>query len=134
MWILLVSYIIHFIPYGMRSISPVLLSLSPELDESSRGCGATLLKTLKNITFPLLKPGIIAGWMLLFILFFREVPISMLLWSSGNHVMSVVLWQLLEHRNAAITSAYAILQVGITLIVLIFIQKLSGRGEVGSTH
>lgn len=129
-WILMVSYIIRFIPYGLRSVSSVLLSLSPELDESSRGHGASWLGTMKNVTLPLLKPGFMAGWLLLFIIFFREFPISMLLWSSGNQVVSVALWQLLEHRTAGLTSAYAILQIIVIFIVLFIAQKLVGTGEI----
>jgi iron(III) transport system permease protein len=129
-WILMIAYVIRFIPYGLRSVSSVLLSLSPELDESSRACGSSWLRTLKNITFPLLKPGFVAGWLLLFIIFFRELPISMLLWSSGNHVMSVVLWQLLEHRTAGLTSAYAIMQIMVIFIVIFVMHKTTGTKDV----
>ena len=129
-WILMVSYIIRFIPYGIRSVSSVLLSLSPELDESSRGCGASFFKTIKNITLPLLKPGFVAGWLLLFIIFFREFPISMLLWSSGNQVMSVAMWYLLEHKTPGLTGGFAIMQIAVIFIAMFIIQKTLGRSDI----
>jgi iron(III) transport system permease protein len=129
-WVLMISYIIRFTPYGLRSVLSVLLSLSPELDESSRSCGASLLRTMKNITFPLLKPGFIAGWLLLFIIFFREFPISMLLFSTGNQVTSVVLWQFVEHRSPGLTGAYSMMQIAVIFFVLFVIQKVVGTGEI----
>ena len=48
-WVLMICYIIRYTPYALRSVSAVLLALSPELDESSRSCGASLRKTIKNI-------------------------------------------------------------------------------------
>jgi iron(III) transport system permease protein len=98
--------------------------MSPELEESSRACGHGWFDTMRRITLPLLKPGLAAAWVLLFTIYVRELPISILLWSSGNEVMSVVLYQLLEHATAGQTGAYAIIQAAIALAVVVAFDRI----------
>jgi iron(III) transport system permease protein len=128
--LLMIAYIIRFTPVGQRSVAGSLLAMSPELEESSRACGHGWFDTMRRITLPLLKPGLAAAWVLLFTIYVRELPISILLWSSGNEVMSVVLYQLLEHATAGQTAAYAIIQVAIALVVVLAFDRLVTREEV----
>ena len=51
----------------------------------------------------------------------------MLLWSSGNHVISVVLWQLMEHKSAGLTSAYAIMQLVVISFVVLITQRIAAK-------
>lgn len=130
--LLLIAYIVRFIPVGQRGVAGVLLATSPELEESSRACGQNWLATMRRITLPLLKPGLAATWVLLFTIFLRELPISILLWSSGNEVMSVALYHLMEHGTAGQTAAYAIVQTMIILLVAMAFNKFVGGESIGS--
>src|SRR5690606_38032508 len=64
-WILFIAYMTRYLPIGVRSTSATLVQIHPELEESSLACGASWLQTFKNVTLPLLRPGIVAGWILL---------------------------------------------------------------------
>ncbi len=130
LWILLVGYITRFMPYGQRMISSVLLSLSPELDQSSRTSGASWATTLRRITLPLLKPGMVAGWLLLFVIFLREFPISVLLYKGGLEVLSVAVWYFVEHETAVRTAAMAMVQVGLLLGAIVLFRRLAGTDEL----
>lgn len=130
LWILLVGYITRFMPYGQRMVSSVLLSLSPELDQSSRTSGASWATTLRRITLPLLKPGILAGWLLLFVVFLREFPISVLLYKGGLEVLSVAVWYFVEHENAVRTAAVAMVQVALLLGAIVLFRRLAGTDEL----
>ncbi len=130
LWILLVGYITRFMPYGQRMISAVLLSLSPELDQSSRTAGASWTTTLRRITLPLLKPGMVAGWLLLFVIFLREFPISVLLYKGGLEVLSVAVWYFVEHETAVRTAAVAMVQVGLLLGAIVLFRRLAGTDEL----
>ena len=96
LWIILLGYITRFFPYGQRNISSVMLAISEELDQSSRMAGASWFTTLRRITIPLLKPGIFAGWVLLFIIFLRELSISIILYTLGHR--DAVGRRLLSHQ------------------------------------
>jgi len=130
LWILLVGYITRFMPYGQRMISGVLLSLSAELDQSSRTSGASWATTMRRITLPLLKPGMMAGWLLLFVIFLREFPISALLYKGGLEVTSVAVWYFVEHETAVRTAAMAMVQVGLLLGAIILFRRLAGTDEL----
>ncbi len=130
LWILLVGYITRFMPYGQRMISGVLLSLSAELDQSSRTSGASWATTMRRITLPLLKPGMVAGWLLLFVIFLREFPISALLYKGGLEVTSVAVWYFVEHETAVRTAAMAMVQVGLLLGAIVLFRRLAGTDEL----
>ncbi len=130
LWILLVGYITRFLPYGQRMVSSVLLSLSPELDQSSRTSGASWATTLRRITVPLLKPGIVAGWLLLFVIFLREFPISVLLYKGGLEVLSVAVWYFVVHETATRTAAVAMVQVILLLAAILVFRRLAGTDEL----
>ena len=131
LWILLIGYITRFMPYGQRMVSSMLLSLSAELDQSSRTSGASWLTTVRRISLPLLRPGILAGWLLLFVIFLREFPISVLLYKGGLEVLSVAVWYFVEHETAVRTAAVAMVQVGLLLVAILVFRRLAGTDELG---
>jgi len=127
LWIILLGYITRFFPYGQRNISSVMLAISEELDQSSRMAGASWLTTLRRITIPLLKPGIFAGWVLLFIIFLRELSISIILYTSGTETLSVGVYYLANFENEPLTSALSIAQTVVLLLCVIVFRRVAGR-------
>jgi len=127
LWILLLGYITRFFPYGQRNISSIMLAISEELDQSSRMAGATWMTTLRRITIPLLKPGIFAGWVLLFIIFLRELSISIILYTTGTETLSVGVYYLSNFENEPLTSALSMAQTVVLLICIYVFRRLAGR-------
>jgi iron(III) transport system permease protein len=127
LWILLLGYITRFFPYGQRNISSIMLAISEELDQSSRMAGATWLTTLRRITIPLLKPGIFAGWVLLFIIFLRELSISIILYTTGTETLSVGVYYLSNFENEPLTAALSMAQTVVLLICIYVFRRLAGR-------
>lgn len=127
LWILLLGYITRFFPYGQRNISAVMLAISEELDQSSRMAGATWFTTLRRITIPLLKPGIFAGWVLLFIIFLRELSISIILYTTGTETLSVGVYYLANFENESMTSALSMAQTVVLLICIYIFRRVAGR-------
>jgi iron(III) transport system permease protein len=128
--ILLLGYLTRFFPYGQRNVASVLLTLSEELDQSSRMCGASWFTTLKRITLPLLKPGIFAGWVLLFIIFLRELSISIILYTTGTETLSVGVYYLANFENECLTSALSVIQTAVLLVCVVIFRKFAGREAV----
>jgi len=127
LWILLLGYITRFFPYGQRNISSIMLAISEELDQSSRMAGATWMTTLRRITIPLLKPGIFAGWVLLFIIFLRELSISIILYTTGTETLSVGVYYLSNFENEPLTAALSMAQTVVLLICIYIFRRLAGR-------
>jgi iron(III) transport system permease protein len=127
LWIILLGYITRFFPYGQRNVSSVMLAISEELDQSSRIAGASWFTTLRRITIPLLKPGIFAGWVLLFIIFLRELSISIILYTSGTETLSVGVYYLANFENEPLTAALSIAQTVVLLLCILVFRRIAGR-------
>ena len=96
LWILLIAYMTKYLPYGMRSATGAMHQVGSDLEESAQVSGATWWQTMRFIHVPLLIPALIAGWIYIFIVSIRELSSSILLYSPGNEVLSVVImnyWQ-----------------------------------------
>jgi iron(III) transport system permease protein len=92
----------------------MLLAINPELEQSARASGATWLQTMRFILLPLLRPAIVAGWLLLFVIFIRELGATILLYAQGTETISVALVILSEH-SAASMAALAVVQLFLLL-------------------
>ncbi|MCC7039976.1 MAG: iron ABC transporter permease [Burkholderiales bacterium] len=108
--LILIAYIARFFPYATRSISAMLLSLHRELEESARCCGASFLQSLWFVALPLLKPGLVAAWIMLAIIFVRELGATVLLYTRGTETLSVALL-LMADRSTGYVAALAVIQV-----------------------
>jgi len=65
------AYSIVWLAYGMRLISGTLLQVAPELEEAARVSGANDLRVKRDVTIPLIKYGMLASWLLIFLIFVR---------------------------------------------------------------
>jgi iron(III) transport system permease protein len=122
-WILLLAYVTHFLPIGVRSGSAALRQLHSELEDAARMTGASWTKTLRWIVLPLTRPTLIATWMLLFILAMQEVSSSILLYTSRSTVLAVAVFDLWEAGNVNALAALSVLQLAVTFIALLLLFR-----------
>jgi len=115
LWIMLIAYVTRFMPYGMRYSMTSLLALHKELEESAAMSGASWRMAFRRIILPLLKPGLIAGWIYIVIVSVRELSGSILLYSPGSEVVSIMIWEYWQNGQYVELSA-----LGVMLIVVLF--------------
>lgn len=115
LWILLIAYVTRFMPYGIRYNTASMLQIHKELEESAAMSGASWGSTFVRVVLPLLKPGLLAGWIYIAIVSLRELSSSILLYSPGTEVVSIMIWELWENGQYVELSA-----LGVMLIVLLF--------------
>ena len=89
--------------------------------------GASWFTTLKRITIPLLKPGIFAGWVLLFIIFLRELSISIILYTTGTETLSVGVYYLSNFENEPLTAALSMAQTIVLLAAIFLFRRVAGK-------
>jgi iron(III) transport system permease protein len=116
--ILLIAYVTHYLPFGVRAASAALRQLHPELDEAARVSGATWLHAMRRISLPLLRPTVIAAWALLFVMAMQEVSSSILLYSSRSVVLSVAVFDLWENGNPSDVAALGFVQLAVGFVVV----------------
>jgi iron(III) transport system permease protein len=126
-WILLIAYTTRFMPYGMRFNSAAMLKIHKELEESAALSGASWFTTFRRVVLPLLKPGLIAGWIYIVIISVRELSSSILLYSPGSEVIAVVLWELWQNGQYTQLSAFGVMLIVSLFIFVMLAQMVSRR-------
>ncbi len=124
LFLLMLAYMTRYLPYGLRTITSVLQSLSAELEESSRVCGESFIGTIRKVTVPLLRPGIFAAYLMLFIMFIRELPVSALLATEESTPMAVALYVISENEQLGVTAAFALVQAILLLAGTVVFRRL----------
>jgi len=125
-WIMFIAYITRFMPYGLRYNTTSMLQIHKELEESAAMSGASWGTTFRRIILPLLKPGLVAGWIYIMIVSIRELSSSILLYSPGTEVVSIVIWELWENGQYVELSALGVLFI-LALFFLVMVAQWMGK-------
>ena len=126
LWILLIAYITRFLPYGLRTMTSTIVQLHDDLPQASMACGASFLTTFRRIMLPLLRPGFIAGWIILATIYLREFSTSVFLYSPGAEPLGPLLYHFYIDGNLGPMSSLAIV-VSLVSVVLIVAARRLGR-------
>jgi len=127
LWLLLIAYLTVFLPLGLRTISGVILQIDRSLEESAQMCGASWSYRLRTVTMPLLRPGLIAAWLLLFIASVRELGASILLMGPGSKVITPAIVESWFSTSTELTAAMALLQTLAVAIALVLLFTVARR-------
>ena len=116
-WIIIISYVAAFLPYTLRNITGGLKSFNAQLEEMGWMCGGSWLRILRDIVIPNLRGCIWTGWMLAFLMAFREISLSSMLYANGTETVGVLLFLLKsESGGLEVTSAVSIVVIVLTVI------------------
>jgi iron(III) transport system permease protein len=129
--ILLLAYVGRYIPLGVRAANSSLRQIDPSLEESAQILGASWLTTMREITLPLIRPGLFAGWLLVFVPVIQELSASILLFSSSSITLAVAVYNLYETGYIEPVAALAIINMLIIGAAIWVANKLGG-GKIAS--
>lgn len=118
--IIFVAYIARYMAFSLKSNSAALEQVSDSLEEASRACGATHWQTLKNIVLPLVKPGMVSAFFLIFLPALRELTTSVLLYGPKTRTIGVAIYALNEDGETVRAAALA----SVTLIIIFFAESI----------
>lgn len=122
-WIILVAYIARYMAFSLKANSAALEQVHDSLVEASRACGATMWQSLKDIVIPLVRPGMLAAFFLIFLPSLRELTVSIMLYAPTTRTIGVAIYTLNEDGETVVSAALA----GIALILIIVGQLLINR-------
>lgn len=127
--IIFVAYIARYMAFAIKSNSAALEQVSDSLEEASRSCGATHWQTLKNIVIPLIRPGMISAFFLIFLPALRELTTSVLLYGPTTRTIGVAIYALNEDGETVRAAALASVALIIIFIGEFSIRKFLARLE-----
>ncbi len=129
--ILLLAYVGRYIPLGVRAANASLRQIDPSLEESAKILGASWATTMREITLPLIRPGLFAGWLLVFVPVIQELSASILLFSSSSITLAVAVFNLYETGYIEPVAALAMINM-IIIGVAIAIANWLGGGRLAA--
>ncbi len=126
-WILVLAFIARYLPYGIRFSHSALLSLHKELEEGALASGASWFQMVRHVVIPLILPALLAGWIYIFLITFRELSIALLLYSPGSQVVAVKIWELWDNGHVGELAAFSLVIAAGTVVVGSVFVKLAQR-------
>jgi iron(III) transport system permease protein len=124
--ILLLAYVGRYIPLGVRAANAALRQIDPSLEESAQILGASWLITMREVTLPLIRPGLFAGWLLVFVPVIQELSASILLFSSSSITLAVAIYNLYETGYIEPVAALAMVNMLIIGAAIWLATKIGG--------
>jgi iron(III) transport system permease protein len=125
--ILMLAYVGRYIPLGVRAANTALRQIDPSLEESAHILGARWWTTMREITLPLMRPGLFAGWLLVFVPVVQELSASILLFSSSTITLAVAVYNLYETGYSEPVAALSIINMIIIGIAIWLANKAGGQ-------
>lgn len=126
---LVFAYIVLFLPQSVGTNRSSLLQVSPSLEESSRSLGRSPWQTLKEVTLPLVRPGITSGAVLVFVTAIKELPATILLSPIGFKTLAVEIWESTNDARFASAAAASfgmlVICAGLTFLILSQEKKIN---------
>ncbi len=122
-WILVLAFVARYLPYGIRFSHSALLSLHKELEEGAMASGASWFQMVRHVVVPLIMPALLAGWIYIFLITFKELSIALLLYSPGSQVVAVTIWELWENGHVGELAAFSlIITIGTVFVGSLFLS------------
>lgn len=132
--ILVVGYVIHALPLGVRNSEAGLRQLATELEEAAHICGDSSIGTIRRVTWPLLRRSILVGWGLTFITLFRDLSVSVFLYTPATVVSSVALFNIFSDGNLPASAAYAVITAALSGVIVwgVLLVSRSRASDIGT--
>ena len=128
-WIMVIAYVILFVPYTVQYVTSSFTQISPSLAAAGRVAGGTPFYVFRRITLPLIMRGIMTGWMMTFIIAFRELVTASLIAPPDTLVVSTYIVREFEQGSVALGMSMAVICVFLTTTSLILLNWAVDRGR-----
>jgi iron(III) transport system permease protein len=106
--ILPLAYLIRNLPLAAGAVLPGFRQLDPALEEAAASLGAGRWRTLVRVTFPLLRPALLAGGALAFATAVGDFVTSIVLYTFETRPISIEILGALRQFDIGIAAAYGV--------------------------
>ncbi|WP_028125301.1 ABC transporter permease [Eremococcus coleocola] len=127
MYLLALAYIILFLPFTVQYVTSSFTQINPSLMSAGQVFGASPSYIFRRITLPLIKPGIITGWMMTFIISFRELVTASLISPPNKYVISTFIVREFGQGSVSTGMAMAVICVLLTTTTLLILNHVTRK-------
>lgn len=114
--VLMVACACRYLAQAVGATRVSLLQFNPRVEEAARGLGAALPRVMWRVTLPLVRPGWLAGILLVFLTTSKELPITLLLIPAGDRSLPTLIWTAAGDARYGEAAVPALLLVAITAV------------------
>ncbi|HZC30493.1 MAG TPA: ABC transporter permease subunit, partial [Gaiellaceae bacterium] len=126
-WILVIAFVIAYLPFGLRYAHPGVLGIHPELEESAQLSGAPWPVMFRRVVVPLVLPALFAGWVFVFLLSVRELSAAALLYTQTSPVIATTMLDLWGNGNINEVTAFGTIVATLSIAVALITYRISRR-------
>lgn len=130
-WILLLAFVTIELPAAYQQLEAALLGIHPELEEASRIFGATRLRTLWQITAPLIATSVAATWCFIFIGAIRELSATIMLTTANTKLVSILIYDLNESGDLGLIAVLGLVLLVVTFAVIAVANRIGAIRQSG---
>jgi iron(III) transport system permease protein len=109
-------------------MTSTVVQVHDDLPDASMTCGAGFWTTFLRVLLPLLRPGFIAGWIILATIYLREFSTSIFLYSPGSEPVGPLLYHFYVDGNLGPMCSLGVIVSVICLILIVVAQRLGRTG------
>jgi len=125
--LLLLAYLVLYLSPALGAVRTSLLQISPRIEEAARGLGNSPLRAFSSVTLPVARPGILAGWALVFLLVMKELPATLILSPIGFNTLATSIWSAASEAFFARAALPALLLIVASAVPLAFLMLRERR-------
>ena len=127
MGIMVLAYVVLYLPYTVQYVTSAFTQINDNLIQAGRTFGGDPAYVFRRITLPMIAPGILTGWMMIFIIAFRELVTASLIAPPNVLVVSTYINREFEQGSVSLGMAMAVLCVLITTAALLIMNIVTER-------
>ena len=127
--LLIFAYVVLFLSPAVGSVRTSLLQVSPRVEEAALGLGRRPIQVIAEVTLPLMRPGLVAGAALVFLLTMKELPATLILGPIGFNTLATAIWSAASESFFARAGAAALVLVSLSAAPLVFLVLRERRLE-----
>lgn len=129
--IMVLAYVVLYLPYTVQYVTSAFTQINDNLVQAGRTFGGSPAYVFRRVTLPMISKGIVSGWMMIFIIAFRELVTASLIAPPNTLVVSTYINREFEQGSVSLGMAMAVLCVLITTGALLVMNALTQRKEKG---
>ena len=125
--LLVFAYVVLFLPAAAGAVRASLLQVSPRVEEAAQILGQKPHQVLATVTLPLVRPGVLAGAALVFLVTMKELPATLILGPIGFKTLATSIWSASEAAVFPDVAAPALLLIGAAAVPVAFLVLREGK-------
>ncbi|MGA1875583.1 MAG: ABC transporter permease subunit [bacterium] len=122
--IIIFGYISRFIPFGFWSVGANLKQIPAHFEEAGILCTLRWSRVVRKIMMPLCKPGLMAGFFIIFILSLGELSTTLLIILPGKSTLPLKIYNLMHYGAEHMVAALSLMLIGFIVVFSALFLKI----------